>query len=490
MNPPQRLHLPAQRRSKEDVLEQMATLKAKDVHWKDGKVFSLVFYAGEEILELLREAHALFMSENGLNPSAFPSLRKFETEVVEMTASLLGGGEEVVGNMTTGGTESILMVVKTAREWAAAHKPHIKAPEMVLPITAHPAFQKACAYFGIVPVVTEVNANFRANVEAIKAAISRNTILVVGSAPSYPQGVVDPIAEIAAAAQEKNILCHVDACVGGFMLPFVRKLGYPVPAFDFQVHGVTSMSVDLHKYAYAAKGASVVLYRNQELRRHQFFVYTEWPGGIYPSPTMTGTRAGGSIAAAWAIMHYLGEEGYLKIAREVMETTKYLEQGINAIAGVHVLGQPEMSILAIGSDELDVYALGDEMTEQGWHLDRQQFPPSLHLTVNHAHVQSKELFLSDLRKAVDKANRLSWHKISSKVAVSMVKGLAKVLPDNVFSQVVSKFSGSGSGKGAPVPKRTAAMYGMIGSLPNRGDIHEMVLDMMDNLYRCQPETVE
>lgn len=484
-----RLHLPVQRRQKDAVLGQMAALKAQDVDWKDGKVFSLVFYAGEDILELLREAHAMFMSENGLNPSAFPSLRKFETEVIEMTASLLNGDAEVVGNMTTGGTESILMAVKTAREWAKEHRPDIKSPELVLPVTAHPAFQKACDYFGIIPITTAVGPDFRANLEDMRAALSRNTILVVGSAPSYPQGVVDPIADIAALAQEKGILCHVDACVGGFMLPFVRKLGYPVPAFDFLVPGVTSMSVDLHKYAYAAKGASVVLYRNKDLRRHQFFVYTEWPGGIYPSPTMTGTRAGGSIAAAWAIMNYLGEAGYLKIAREVMETTKYLEQGINAIPGIQVLGQPEMSIMAIGSDELDIYALGDEMTVQGWHLDRQQSPPSLHLTVNHAHVQSRDLFLANLRTAVEKANRLSWNKISSKVTVSLVKGLARVLPDNVFSQMVSKFGGSNP-KGAPVPKRTAAMYGMIGSLPNRGDIHEMVLDMMDNLYKCQPETDE
>lgn len=478
--------LPQKGRSKKELIAEMQALKQKDMNWRDGRIFSLVFSAGDEVLEVLKEAHSMFMSENGLNPGAFPSLRKFETEVLAMAAELLHGDAEVVGNMTSGGTESILMAVKAARDYALSKNPQLREPEVVLPITAHPAFDKACHYFGLKIVHTPVRDDFRADLEAFAQAIGPNTVLCVGSAPSYPQGVVDPIAEMAQIAQSKGILFHVDACVGGFMLPFVRKLGYHVPAFDFEVPGVTSISADLHKYGYAAKGASIVLYRNAELRRHQFFVYTDWPGGIYPSPTMVGTRPGGSIAAAWAVMNFLGEEGYLRIAKEVMETTRKVMLAVEQMDGIKVLSNPEMSIFAIGaSDELDVYAVGDEMSLKGWHMDRQQFPPSLHVTMNHGHVQSHQAFIDDLEEAVKKAKKLNWHTVSSKMTVGLVKGLSKVLPEKVFSKLVS--SGAGSPKGGKTPKRTSAMYGMIGALPNRGDVQEMVLDFMDQTYRLEPE---
>jgi len=350
--------LPTKRIPAENVLATMRQIREHDAKWQEGKVWSLVFHAGDKVTELLKEAYTTFFSENGLNPMAFPSLKKFEAEVVTMTASLLGGDDETAGNMTSGGTESILMAVKTARDWARARNPANIAPEMILPTTAHPAFEKAAHYFSVKPVHIPVRSDFRADVAAARDAITPNTILLVGSAPSYPHGIIDPIAELAQIAQENDILFHVDACVGGFMLPFVRKLGYPVPDFDFHVPGVTSISVDLHKYAYAAKGASVILYKDRALRRHQFFVYSDWPGGIYPSPTMAGTRPGGAIAAAWAIMNHLGEEGYLEIADAVMKTATKLKDGINAIEGVQVLGEPMMSILAIGSDRLNVYEGG------------------------------------------------------------------------------------------------------------------------------------
>ncbi|HEX9075268.1 MAG TPA: aminotransferase class V-fold PLP-dependent enzyme, partial [Anaerolineae bacterium] len=243
--------LPPKRTSAENVLAAMRAARDRDARWKEGKSWSLVFYAGDEALTLLKEAYTLFFSENGLNPMAFPSLKKFEAEVVSMTASLLGGDAETAGNLTSGGTESLLMAVKTAREWARANKPSITAPEMILPATAHPALDKAAHYFSVKPVHVPVGADFRADVDAVQAAINPNTILIVGSAPSYPQGILDPIAELAQVAREHDILCHVDACVGGMMLPFVRRLGYPVPDFDLSVPGVTSLSVDLHKYGYA-----------------------------------------------------------------------------------------------------------------------------------------------------------------------------------------------------------------------------------------------
>jgi glutamate/tyrosine decarboxylase-like PLP-dependent enzyme len=421
---------------------------------------------------------------------AFPSLKRFEAEVVAMTASLLGGDEKAAGNMTSGGTESILMAVKTAREWARANHSAKTAPEMILPETAHPAFEKAAHYFSVKAVHIPVQADYRADVEAARAAISPQTILMVGSAPSYPQGVVDPIVELAQVAADHNLLFHVDACVGGIMLPFVRKLGYPVPDFDFRVPGVTSISVDLHKYAYAAKGASVVLYRDRKLRRHQFFVHTDWSGGIYASPTMTGTRPGGAIAAAWAIMNHFGEEGYLAIADTVMKTVTKLRKGIGEIDGVEVLGDPAMSVLAIGSDRMNIYEVGDELTASGWHMDRQQFPPSLHLTVTHAHARVADQFLDDLARAVAQAKRARVARLSNATKVALVRMAGKLLPERWMSALASRSSSLTGLDGAAVPKRSAAMYGMMASLPNRGDLNEIVLDILDQLTLVEEASPE
>jgi glutamate/tyrosine decarboxylase-like PLP-dependent enzyme len=432
---------------------------------------------------LLKDAHATFFSENALNPSAFPSLRRFEAEVIAMTADLLGAGGAAVGNMTSGGTESILMAVKTARDWARALRPDVTDPEMILPLTAHPAFDKAAHYLSVKAVHTPVQPDFTADVEAVKAALTENTILIVGSAPSYPHGVVDPIPALAKIAQESGILFHTDACIGGFMLPFAHQLGYSVPNFDLSVPGVTSLSVDLHKYAYAAKGASVILYRDAETRRHQFFVHTAWPGGIYASPTMGGTRPGGTIAAAWAIMHYLGREGYLAIADAVMQTTTKLREGIKAIDGVRVLGEPVMSILALGadgdSDGLNIYQVGDELTACGWYLDRQQCPPSLHLTVTQAHAPVADQFLEDLREAVAAAKRPSLRGLADRLKVGLVRSAVKVLPPDWVSSLAASASSMAGLKGAQMPKRSAAMYGMMAALPNEGDLQEIVLDVLE-----------
>jgi glutamate/tyrosine decarboxylase-like PLP-dependent enzyme len=467
----------------------MRALRKKDAKWREGKTWSLVYHVDDEVTEFLKEAYTMFFAENGLNPMAFPSLKRFEAEVVSMTAGLLGG-EEAAGNMTSGGTESILMAVKTAREWARAKHPVKTAPEMILPQTAHPAFEKAAHYFSVKAVHIPVHEDYRADVEAARAAISPQTILMVGSAPSYPQGVVDPIVELAQVAADHNLLFHVDACVGGFMLPFVRKLGYPVPDFDFRVPGVTSISVDLHKYAYAAKGASVILYRDRELRRHQFFVHTDWSGGIYASPTMTGSRPGGAIAAAWAIMNHFGEEGYLTIADTVMKTVTRLRQGIGEIDGIDVLGDPAMSVLAIGSDRMNIYEIGDELTLSGWHMDRQQFPPSLHLTVTHAHAQVADKFLNDLARAVVRARRSRVVRLSNSAKVALVRNAGKLLPARWMSALASRASSLTGLDGATVPKRSAAMYGMMASLPNRGDLNEIVLDILDQLTQAEEASPE
>jgi glutamate/tyrosine decarboxylase-like PLP-dependent enzyme len=479
--------LPPKRTPAESVLATMQELRQHDAQWQQGKTWSYVYHAGDDVAGLLGQAYSLFISENGFSPMAFPSLRKFETEVVSMTSSLLGGDDETVGNMTSGGTESILLAVKSARDWARAKRPSVTAPEMVLPLTAHPAFEKAAQYFCVKSVRTPVGEDFRADVEAVGAALSPNTILLVGSAPSYPHGVIDPIEELARLAQNHEVLFHVDACVGGLMLPFVRRLGYDLPDFDLGVPGVTSLSADLHKYGYAAKGSSVILYKSKIHRRHQFSVYTDWPGGIYLSPTMLGTRPGGAIAAAWAVMNYLGEEGYLALADGVMKSTTQIRDGIDSIEGLQVLGNPAMSVLAIGSEELDIYEVGDELTLQGWHLDRQQYPASLHLTVIPTHAQVIDRFLEDLRQAASAASRLSAGRLGRSLAVGLTRTAVDVLPAKVVSSIASR-SASALGLGeAQVPARSAAIYGMMAALPNRGDVEELVLDLLEQISRPQEE---
>ncbi|HSJ52345.1 MAG TPA: aspartate aminotransferase family protein, partial [Anaerolineae bacterium] len=494
------LPFPAGRRSKEEVLAEMRAARDHDVRWRSGRVFGLIYHAGDEIEDLLQEAFTLFFAENGLNPAAFPSLRKFETEVVAMSASLLGGDDQVAGTMTSGGTESLLLAVKTARDWARAHRPETlrEAPEMVVPLTGHPALDKAAHYFGVKAVHVPVGDDFRAVPDAMAAAITPNTILMVGSAPSYPQGVVDPIPELAAIAQAKGLLFHVDACVGGFILPFARALGHPVPEFDFRVPGVTSLSADLHKYGYAAKGASVILYRTRELRRFQFFIYTDWPGGIYPSPALSGTRPGGPIAAAWAILNHLGWEGYLEITGRVLEATKKLQEGIAAIPGIRVLGKPVASVFAIGSDGVDIYEVADELALRGWYFDRQHFPASLHVTVSCAHVAVVDAFLADLASSVAAVRKPSLRKAGNKLVVRGANAAVRLLPERWVSALMkrasglvgapSRWSGVGSGGGG-LPGRTAPMYGMIGTLPNRGDLRELVTDLIDGMTCYQaPET--
>jgi len=309
--------------------------------------------------------------------------------------------------------------------------------------------------------------------------------LMVGSAPSYPQGVVDPIAELAAVAQKHGILFHVDACVGGFMLPFVRKLGYPVPDFDFQVPGVTSISADLHKYGYAAKGASVILYRSRDLRLNQFFVHIDWAGGIYASPAMAGSRPGGAIAAAWAVLNFLGEEGYLEIVEKVMQATDRLKAGVADIGDVYILSNPEMSVLALASDQYDIYQIGDEMTLRGWYMDRQQFPPSLHITLNYAHTDVIDDFLNDLATAVGKASKPNWHRFRDAVLLRAAQTLVWLLPEKLISKLMGKASGLLDVEGSALPQRSAAMYGMLGTLPNRGDLKTLVLDLLDQMFSVE-----
>jgi glutamate/tyrosine decarboxylase-like PLP-dependent enzyme len=343
----------------------------------------------------------MYLAANALNVEAFPSLRRMQSEVVAMVAALLHGGAEAAGFMTSGGTESILLAVKGAR--GRGRERGVMQPEMILPTTAHASFEKAAEDYGVASIRVPVRDDFRADPRAMAERVTANTVLLVASAPGYPQGVIDPVAEIAELARGAGASCHVDACMGGITLPMMERLGHAIPPFDFRVAGVTSMSVDLHKYGYTAKGASVLLHRNRELRRHHTFVTDNWLGGIYGSSGMLGTRSGGPIAAAWAVMNFLGEEGYLRLTRASRDATEALIAGLRAIPGVHVLGEPDATLAAFTIEGADAFAVGKELAKRGWYVDQQKPPPSLHCTVNAVHGPVIGEFLEALRACIDEA---------------------------------------------------------------------------------------
>ncbi len=393
------MQLPKSGIPRAEVFAKIREMKARDADWQGGRTWSLIYPAGEDVDDVLREANSLYMFENALNPFRFPSLRQMEADIVSMTTDLLHGGDEAAGTMTSGGTESILMAVKTARDRASAEK-GITKPEMLAPVSAHPAFAKAAKYLCVELKQIPLRSDLRADVEAAARLITADTALIVGSAPNYPHGVIDPIPELAALAAARGISFHTDACVGGFLLPFLERLGHPVPPFDFRVPGVTTMSADVHKYGYCTKGASVIAHRTQATLPYQIFLYDQWPGGLYGSPAMAGARPAAPIAASWAVMNYLGESGYMRLASVILETVKKLRAGIEAIAELHIWGNPDASLLAFGSDSIDIMAVGDIMDDKGWHLDRQQNPAALHMMVTPNHAKIADQFLDDLRYAV------------------------------------------------------------------------------------------
>ncbi|MBK8257285.1 MAG: aspartate aminotransferase family protein [Polyangiaceae bacterium] len=399
--------IPEVGRDPEAILSDMAAMKAADTDWRGGRVFSLVYHAGHEHERLLERAHNTFASANLLNPMAFKSLKRMEAEVVQMAARLLNGPDGTVGAMTSGGTESILLAVYTYRERARKARGLRGTPEIVVPVTAHPAFDKGAHYFGVKLRKVDVRDDFTADPKAMARAINSKTVALVASAPQYPHGVVDPIAEIAAVAKKHGVGMHVDACVGGFVLPWVERLGRTLPIWDFRANGVTSMSADLHKYGYTAKGASVLLWESMDYMRWQFFVATDWPGGIYASPSIPGTRPGGPVAAAWAAMNSLGEKGYLDLTRRALETADALRDGVRSIPELSVLGESNATIVCWGANNsaVDVYAVADRMESRGWTIDRQQRPASVHLTVTANHAPIVEPYIADLRASVDEVKR-------------------------------------------------------------------------------------
>jgi sphinganine-1-phosphate aldolase len=391
-----------------DALSALETMRAHDLPTHGGRTLAYVYDSGlAEADEVGRAAVAAFSSTNGLDPTAFPSLLQMENELVGTACELLGAPRSTVGTITSGGTESILLAVQAARD----ARPEVTDPAMVLPSTAHAAFHKAAHYFGVRPVMVPVGEDYRADVDATAAALDElggSAVLVVGSAPSYAHGVVDPVTGLAALAQERGVRCHVDACIGGWVLPYTARLGREVPPWTFDVEGVTSISVDLHKYAYTPKGASVLLHRDAALRRPQLFASAAWPGYTMLNSTMQSTRSGGPIAAAWAVVRTIGDEGYLRLTEQVLDGVDRLLAGLSEIPALHVVAPPDSTLVTLQADgTCDVFTIADEMAAAGWYVQPQLSfagrPPTLHLTLSAATAAHVEEFLSALASAVSVA---------------------------------------------------------------------------------------
>jgi len=448
--------LPDQGVAPDEIMKMMKDFAEHEkAKWKDGYVSGGVYHGDEKHIQFLNEVYALHSQSNPLHSDLFPSVVKFENEIIEMVAGFLSANnaektrdQRICGMLTSGGTESILVAMKAYRD-RAAEEQGIHYPEMITSVTAHAAFEKAAHYFGIKHIKIPITGNYEMDLKATERAVNRNTIVIVGSAPHFPHGMIDPIEKLAEIARKNNVALHVDACLGGFILPFASELSkteFPqvkVPAFDFSIPEVTSLSIDTHKYGFAAKGSSVILYRGENLRRYQYFTTTDWPGGLYFSPTLTGSRPGALVATAWAAMLKTGRSGYLDSTRKILTAAKKIVDGIKTIPELQIIGDP-VHVVAFTSNSLDIYRVLDEMSTRGWSLNGLHKPPAVHiaLTLRHAQEGVAERFVADLKASVEK----------------------------------TKGSKPADGGLAPV-------YGLAGSIPFRGLVGNLLKKYLDVLYR-------
>jgi sphinganine-1-phosphate aldolase len=439
-------HIPESGLDRDQILAELEAMQAIErPRWEEGYASGAVYHGDPGHVNFLNKVCAMYSQSNPLHFDLWPSAAKFEAEIVAMAANMLGAGkvdDEICGTVTSGGTESILLAVKAYRDWAREVKGIVR-PEIVVPSSAHAAFQKASEYFNIKLVQVPVGPDFAADVPEMERRITRNTIAIVGSAPSFPHGVIDPITSLASLAAERGVGFHTDACLGGFVLPWAAQLGYPVPAFDFTVPGVTSISADTHKYGYAAKGTSVVLYRGPTLRHFQYFTATDWPGGLYFSPTFAGSRPGALVAACWAAMLSMGEQGYVEATKKILDTAAYIKAEIAKIPEIYLLGDP-LWVIAFASDQVDIYRVLDFMTGRKWSLNGLHRPPAVHLcvTLRHTLPGVADRFVADLREAV----------------------------------AFVKENPAAEGGMAPI-------YGMAGTFPLRGIVRDVLRRFLDQLYQ-------
>lgn len=404
--------IPDEPRDRAEVLAEITAMAvAEDASGDSGRVSGSLYSGDHKHYAYLGEVFATLSHANVLQRDMYPSATKFEGEIIAMVLDLLNGDAASCGVVTSGGSESLITALYTYRE--VARERGVTTPNVVMPVTAHVALDKGAYWMGIEVRHAPLTDAYTADVDAMAGLIDDQTIALVGSAGDYAHGLIDPITEIAALAADRGIGMHVDGCLGGLVWPWAEELGYPIPPWDFRVPGVTSISVDTHKYGYALKGSSVLLYRDKDLRRHQYFTYPDWPGGLYLSPGLAGSRSGGLIAATWAAMVTTGRSGYLAAAKAILETAAEIRAGIEEIDGLQVMGDP-LFLIAFTADrddpqDLDMYLVNDALKEAGWRMNALQLPPALHFCVTRPNTKPgvAQAFLADLRAAVGYA-RANW----------------------------------------------------------------------------------
>ncbi|KAG5885772.1 hypothetical protein JTB14_031208 [Gonioctena quinquepunctata] len=423
------LNLPAKGWKREEITKHLEdNLRLGDYNWKGGLVSGAVYYFSQDLIDLISDVYGKTSYTNPLHPDLFPGLCKMEAEIIRMTANLFHGDESVCGSVTSGGTESILMACKAFRDYGREVK-GIRKPEIVVPTTVHSAFDKAAQFLGLkvrsIPVDPQT---YQVDLRAFRRAINSNTVMLVGSAPNFPYGTMDDISAISELGVKYGVPVHVDSCLGGFLTCFMEDAGYPIPLCDFRLPGLTSISTDTHKYAFTPKGSSVILYRDRKYRHHQYTVTTDWPGGVYGSPSVGGSRPGGSIAVCWAALLNFGKDGYIEATREIIHTTRYIEKGLRRMKGIFIFGQPATSVVAIGSKDFEIYRLSTALKDKGWNLNILQFPSGIHICVTHMHTQAgvADKFLEDVGSAVAEIMKTPSDPVEGKMALY---GVAQQLTD-------------------------------------------------------------
>ncbi|GGI03797.1 pyridoxal phosphate-dependent decarboxylase family protein [Egicoccus halophilus] len=481
---------------RDEVFARLDVLRRDDLDSRGGRTWAYVYDSGRaEVDEVAGQAYLAFLHENGLDPTVFPSVLAMENDVVGIAVTHLGGDEHAVGSFTSGGTESCMLAVKAARDRLRERSGPGRA-RVVLPDTAHAAFSKAAHYFDLEEVRVGVDpTTFAADAAALTAAIDERTALVVVSAPQYAHGVMDPVEAVAAVTAERDVWLHVDACIGGWLLPYAARLGVEVPPFDFRVPGVTSISMDLHKYAYCPKGASVVLYRDADLRRHQFYACADWSGYTVINPTMQSTKSAGPLAAAWATLHHVGDDGYLDVARRTQAATRRLIDGIAAIDGLEVLGDPRLSLVAAHAPAYDVFEVVDEMKRRGWYVQPQlahgASPANVHFSVTATSEQVVDAMLEDLAAACEHARGIEVSD-ERRTFLAALRGLD---PDAFTPEMYAGLlaaaglgraaSGPNAGDGAALPPDMATINAMLDALP--AALRErLLIAFLGELFRPAP----
>lgn len=438
-------HLPKKGKNNTEIQKLAGNYLSLDsVNWESGNVSGTVYSGNNELNDVVSDVYKQFTWSNPLHPDVFPSIRKMEAEIVRMTCNLFHGNPKTsCGCVSSGGTESIMLACKAYREWA--YSKGIKKPEMVCPISCHAAFEKGATCFNIRIVYVPVDEETRmVDLKAMKRAINKNTCMLVGSSPQFPHGVIDPIEGIAKLGQKYGIPVHVDACLGGFLIPFMADAGFKIKPFDFRVPGVTSISADTHKYGYAPKGTSILMYSEKKWLHHQYFVMPDWQGGIYATPMFSGSRSGAVVSTCWAAMLYHGHSGYVEQTKKIVTTTRYIESELRKIKGIFVYGKSEVSVVAFGSNVFDIYRVSSAITAKGWNLNSLQFPSSIHLCVTLPHTKKgvADRFVSDVRSCVAK----------------------------ILKEPKAKCTGAG------------AMYGMAAGIPDRSIVGDLTKAYIDAFY--------